>query len=102
MQPEITKDTHTKLSIATLVVVGGALISGGWIASREFGGLEHQVRSQGSQLRDLPTRSELRDLESRITGTLRKQMKRAILKCPRLARRGDAWMECQVVFPTEE
>jgi hypothetical protein len=97
----ISKNTPTRMSIATLVTVAIGLVGFGWAAKEKFGNVEHEVRSLGSVVGDLPRKQDLRELELRISSTLRKQMRNAMLKCPRRAGRGDAWMDCQVIFPEE-
>lgn len=100
----ISKDTSAKLSLGTLVSVIVAIAGAVWFARTRLGDIEWELRSTKAAVTDLPTRTELRELELRVTGALRKQMKHAILRCPRTAARAGAgaWMDCQVVFPQPE
>lgn len=100
----IRPDTPAKLSIATLITVAVAFAGAIWAARGRLADIEFEQRATRSLVGDLPKRDELRALEQRVTSALRRQMKHAILRCPRRAVRADAWMDCQVIFPqpTEE
>jgi hypothetical protein len=89
--------TPVRVSIGTAVVVIGALVAGGWYARDRLGAVESEVRSLSGVVGSLP--GQLSALEGRISLVVGDQLQSAILKCPRRAVRGDAWMDCQVIFP---
>jgi len=97
----LSERTAARLSLTTLVALIGTVAVGGWVARERLAQVENKIERVEGQLADIPRRIELHDVERRISGTLRKQMRQAILRCPKRAVRGDAWMECQVIFPEE-
>jgi hypothetical protein len=101
----ITPGTSVKVSIAVWVTIVIFIGSAVWGARGKLGDLEFEQRAQRSLIEDLPRRRELDALEKRVTKALRLQMRKAMLRCPRAAtsRGGSgAWMDCKVLFPTEE
>jgi hypothetical protein len=89
--------TPVRVSIASLVIIIGCLVSGGWYARDRLGAVESEVRSLSAVVGGLP--GQLSALEARISLVVGDQLQDAILKCPRRAARGDAWMDCEVIFP---
>jgi hypothetical protein len=93
----LTERTPVRVSIATLLIIVGCLVSGGWYARDRLGAVESEVRTLSGVVVSLP--GQLSALEGRIKLVVGDQLQDAILKCPRRAARGDAWMDCQVIFP---
>jgi ferredoxin len=96
----ISPGTNVKVTVAVGITILMAVASGVWTVARFTQGIEFEQKAQRSLIGDLPKRSDLDALERRMTATLQKQMKKAILQCPRDAvRRGTGtWMECRVIF----
>lgn len=98
----ITKDTPAKLSLATLIAVLVAVAGGVWGVAVARSDIEWRLRSFDVKIGDLPKRSELLELEQRVTGALRRQMRNAVMRCPRLTRASaGTWVDCQVLFSEE-
>jgi len=93
----LTERTPVKVSVATLVPIVIALVAFGWYARDRLGAVESEVRALSGVVGGLP--GQLSALEGRIKLVVGDQLQDAILKCPRRAARGDAWMDCEVIFP---
>jgi hypothetical protein len=89
--------TPVRISIATLVTIVAALVAGGWYARDRLGAVESEVRALSAVVGGLP--GQLQASEGRLRLVVGVQLRDAILRCPRRALRGEAWMDCQVMFP---
>lgn len=98
----ITERTKVSGNLKGLLAMALAVFGGGVTAGGYIRGLTFQVAAMESRMGDLVTKGDLRDLKRELAEGVQRRLDSVLVKCPRTAARGEAWVECRVVLPKEE
>ncbi len=101
-EPTLTEKTGIRISIATMILAVSAIGGAVYTVAVKASSIDHRFEGIDVRIGDLPTKTDLREFQRSTTAAVRKQVHQVMVRCPRIIGKGDSWVECKVVFYSED
>lgn len=98
--PVIAPETRVGADLKTIIVVVGALVTGGFAAGMGYFQLTTQVKVLDERLSQLPTKLDIVNERAEALKVMRSRFKSAVVRCPKQVPRGEVTATCEIVLQT--
>jgi hypothetical protein len=97
-EPPITERTKVGTNLKGFIGLAAAILGGGFVAGQQIATVGWRMSALESRLGDLPSKGDLRAVESAVQAAVGRQLQGALVRCPPTVRGSNAWVQCRILF----